>query len=174
MRKPWSAPASRYQGGTSAVFKKAGKSLGCALSCSGPHLHQSSTGRLSATSGKLSRRNSSHVNTIRFISPVLVLFLSFIVFLFHSTHHKFLIIHRDWLEDTYFIRFPNTAPAALPHVHQTGIRWQYGLETSAWGNRQDKMLVLLVPLVTWKISPNLLLLSENGGVNNDLLTSCEV
>lgn len=70
--------------------------------------------------------------------------------------------------------FPNKAPAALPHVYQTGIRWQYGLETSAWGNRQDKMLVLLVPLVTWKISPNLLLLSENGGVNNDLLTSCEV
>lgn len=105
MRKPWSAPASRYQGGTSAVFKKAGKSLGCALSCSGPHLHQSSTGRLSATSGKLSRRNSSHVNTIRFISPVLVLFLSFIVFLFHSIHHTFLIIHCHWLEDTYFIFF---------------------------------------------------------------------
>lgn len=36
------------------------------------------------------------------------------------------------------------------------------------------MLVLLVPLVTWKISLNSLLLSENGGVNNDLLTSVRI
>lgn len=100
-------------------------------------------------------------------------FLSFYFFVILYVKY-FLIIHCDWLEDTYFIRFPSKAPAALPHICQTGIRWQCGLETSAWGNRPDKMLVLLVPLVTWKISLNLLLLSENGGVNNDLLTSVRI
>lgn len=140
MRKPLWITASHSQctpSHTSEMFKQARKSQGCVL-CFWGHIRTKSAWGGCLQPPTDNGRNASHASTFSLASPVLLLFLLLFFLPFFSMHHIILLNYYTLLIAwKYLLSFSNKRPAAFPDVYWTGIRWQYGLETSVGGNRKD-------------------------------------